>query len=37
MASKARSQIASLTAERLFQLLVDAVTDFAIYMLDPDG
>ena len=37
MASKVRSRIASLTAERRFQLLVEAVTDFAIYMLDPDG
>src|SRR5947209_10778151 len=37
MASKASSRIASLTAERRFQLLVDGVTDCAIYMLDPGG
>ncbi|MET0295230.1 MAG: PAS domain-containing protein, partial [Phenylobacterium sp.] len=24
-------------ADRRFQLLVDAVTEYAIYMLDPDG
>lgn len=37
MASKTSSKIASLAAERRFQLLVDAVADCAIYMLDPDG
>src|SRR5687767_3473195 len=26
-----------LTGERRFQLLVDAVTDYAIYLLDPQG
>src|SRR5215204_4820410 len=30
-------QIAALGDERRFQLLVDAVTDYAIYMLDPKG
>jgi PAS domain S-box-containing protein len=37
MASRASSRIAALAAERRFQLLVDGVTDCAIYMLDPDG
>lgn len=37
MPSKTGSRIASLAAERRFQLLVDGVTDCAIYMLDPDG
>jgi len=37
MSSTASSRIAALAAERRFQLLVDGVTDCAIYMLDPDG
>src|SRR5438876_2028542 len=37
MPLKASSRIASLAAERRFQLLVGAVTDCAIYMLEPDG
>ncbi|HEX3429848.1 MAG TPA: PAS domain S-box protein [Rhizomicrobium sp.] len=37
MAPRSSSRIASLTAERRFELLVDAVTDCAIYMMDPDG
>jgi PAS domain S-box-containing protein len=37
MPAKASSRIADLAAERRFQLLVDGVTDCAIYMMDPDG
>src|SRR5215469_14628603 len=37
MAARVSSGIASLAAERRFQLLVDGVTDCAITMLDPDG
>jgi PAS domain S-box-containing protein len=37
MSSTASSRIEALAAERRFQLLVDGVTDCAIYMLDPDG
>jgi PAS domain-containing protein len=30
-------RITSHVSEKRFQLLVDSVTDYAIYMLDPDG
>ncbi len=32
-----QSHFQSHVMERRFQLLVDAVTDYAIYMLEPDG
>ena len=31
------SDLLNLTEEQRFRLLVSAVTDYAIYMLDPDG
>lgn len=37
MTEQHRAQQARLDSERNFRLLVDAVTDYAIYMLDPDG
>jgi PAS domain S-box-containing protein len=37
MTEKRASQQALLEAERRFRILVQGVTDYAIYMLDPDG
>jgi PAS domain S-box-containing protein len=37
MTEKRETQQALLEAERRFRLLVEGVTDYAIYMLDPDG
>ena len=37
MTDKREAQQALLDAERRFRLLVQGVTDYAIYMLDPDG
>jgi PAS domain S-box-containing protein len=37
MTDKREAQLALLDAERRFRLLVEGVTDYAIYMLDPNG
>ena len=37
MTEQRAAQIATLESERRFRLLVQGVTDYAIYMLDPDG
>ncbi len=37
MTEQRAAQIAALDTERRFRLLVEGVTDYAIYMLDPDG
>jgi PAS domain S-box-containing protein len=37
MTERQEAQRAALEAERRFRLLVEGVTDYAIYMLDPDG
>src|SRR5881398_2712151 len=37
MTEKRKTQQALLEAERRFRILVQGVTDYAIYMLDPDG
>lgn len=37
MTPQRNAQIAALEAERRFRLLVEAVTDYAIFMLDPQG
>jgi PAS domain S-box-containing protein len=37
MTAQREAQIAALETERRFRLLVQGVTDYAIYMLDPDG
>ena len=37
MTEQRNAQLAALESERRFRLLVQGVTDYAIYMLDPDG
>src|SRR3984957_5784860 len=37
MTEQRDAQLAALESERQFRLLVQGVTDYAIYMLDPDG
>jgi PAS domain S-box-containing protein len=37
MTEQRKAQLAALESERRFRLLVQGVTDYAIYMLDPDG
>ncbi len=37
MTEQRAAQLAALESERRFRLLVQSVTDYAIYMLDPDG
>ncbi|MFD1109925.1 hybrid sensor histidine kinase/response regulator [Pseudoroseomonas ludipueritiae] len=37
MTEQRKAQIAAMESERRFRLLVEGVTDYAIYMLDPDG
>ena len=37
MTEQRAAQLAALETERRFRLLVEGVTDYAIYMLDPDG
>ena len=37
MTEQRAAQLAALESERRFRLLVQGVTDYAIYMLDPDG
>ena len=37
MTEQREAQLAALESERRFRLLVQSVTDYAIYMLDPDG
>src|SRR5690348_2987996 len=37
MTDKRRAQLALLDAERRFRLLVQGVTDYSIFMLDPEG
>ena len=37
MTEQHNAQLAALESERRFRLLVQGVTDYAIYMLDPDG
>jgi PAS domain S-box-containing protein len=37
MTEQRKTQMAMLESERRFRLLVEGVTDYAIYMLDPDG
>jgi len=37
MTEQHNAQIAALESERKFRLLVQGVTDYAIYMLDPEG
>src|SRR5215218_480185 len=37
MSDKREAQLALLDAERRFRLLVQGVTDYALYMLDPEG
>ena len=37
MTERREAELALLDAERRFRLLVQGVTDYAIYMLDPDG
>ena len=37
MTEQRAAQLATLESERRFRLLVQGVTDYAIYMLDPDG
>ncbi len=37
MTEKRKAQQALLDSERRFRILVEGVTDYAIYMLDPDG
>jgi PAS domain S-box-containing protein len=37
MTEQREAQLAALESERRFRLLVESVTDYAIYMLDPEG
>ena len=37
MTEQRNAQLAALESERKFRLLVQGVTDYAIYMLDPEG
>ena len=37
MTEQRNAQLAALESERTFRLLVQGVTDYAIYMLDPEG
>jgi PAS domain S-box-containing protein len=37
MTEQRDAQVAALESERRFRLLVEGVTDYAIYMIDPDG
>jgi PAS domain S-box-containing protein len=37
MSEQRKAQLALVESERLFRLLVQGVTDYAIYMLDPEG